>query len=234
MSGSAGNDLLAGDLGNDTLWGGAGTDTIGGGDGNDKLSGGNDADVLSGANGADTIWGDDGDDRLTGGPGNDALFGGNGNDTAVFSGVSSSYVITLGATVTVAGPDGTDHLTGVEFLSFADKTISTSNNPPLAGNDTLANVAEDSGQRTIAAATLLANDSDVDHDTLTIASVGNAVGGVVLLSGSNILFTPTADFNGPASFAYSVSDGHGGTANASASFAVTAVNDLPTAVAPRR
>ncbi|MEI9927208.1 MAG: Ig-like domain-containing protein [Sphingomonas sp.] len=43
-------------------------------------------------------------------------------------------------------------------------------------------------------------------------------------------FAPTHDFNGPVSFTYTVSDGHGGTATATVDGTVTPVNDPPVAV----
>jgi hypothetical protein len=54
------------------------------------------------------------------------------------------------------------------------------------------------------------NDSDVDADTLTITGVTSGTGGTVALVGGNIVFTPTANFNGAGSFTYTVSDGNGG------------------------
>lgn len=76
-----------------------------------------------------------------------------------------------------------------------------------AVDDVLSDVAEDSGARTISFASLLVNDTDADLDTLTISSVSNAVGGVVSIVGTDVIFTPTLNYNGPASFDYTVSDG---------------------------
>ena len=77
-----------------------------------------------GGSGADTIFGNAGDNVLTGGAGNDRIDGGLGSDTVVFSGNRSAYTITWnGQTATVFGPDGTDVISNVEFLRFADQTI---------------------------------------------------------------------------------------------------------------
>jgi hypothetical protein len=57
--------------------------------------------------------------------------------------------------------------------------------------------------------------------------VQGAVGGTVSLGGGNVVFTPTTQLNGPASF-YTVSDGNGGTATA-VDVTVTPVNDAPVA-----
>ena len=94
------------------------------------------------------------------------------------------------------------------------------NDAPLAVNDTVASTAEDT-PAVISQASLLVNDSDVDADTLTIASVQGAVGGTVSLSGANVVFTPTPNYNGPASFTYTIIDGNGGTSTATVNVAVT-------------
>jgi Ca2+-binding RTX toxin-like protein len=62
---------------------------------------------------------------LTGLAGNDSLDGGAGIDTAVFSGNRADYTITrTRAGFTVSGSaDGTDTLTGIEHLQFADQTL---------------------------------------------------------------------------------------------------------------
>ena len=77
---------------------------------------------------ANSLWGASGNDVLVGAGGNDALDGGPGLDTAVFTGLRSAYTVTVsGGTVVVtdliAGRDGTDTLTSVERLRFADKSL---------------------------------------------------------------------------------------------------------------
>lgn len=77
-----------------------------------------------GGSGNDTIYGNAGDNTLTGNAGNDTIDGGLGVDTVVYSGSRSAYTVTWNGRVgTVTGPDGTDTLTNVEFLRFADQTI---------------------------------------------------------------------------------------------------------------
>ncbi|MCP1721331.1 retention module-containing protein [Pseudomonas citronellolis] len=82
---------------------------------------------------------------------------------------------------------------------------------------------------TIAANTLLGNDSDVDGDSLSILSVQGAVNGTVKLENGNVVFTPAKDVNGTGSFTYTVSDGHGGTSTATVTIGIKAVNDAPVA-----
>jgi VCBS repeat-containing protein len=66
---------------------------------------------------------------------------------------------------------------------------------------------------TIDAWTLLSGARDTNMgDILSLSAVGGAVGGKVALVNGDAVFTPTATLIGPASFTYTVSDGHGGTA----------------------
>ncbi len=62
---------------------------------------------------------------------------------------------------------------------------------------------------TIAVAQLLANDS-APHpaDVLSVIGVANAVNGQVVLDGDSVIFTPDADFEGTASFEYTIGDGN--------------------------
>lgn len=76
-----------------------------------------------GGNGNDRLTGNDLANLLTGGPGADVLNGGGNIDTAMVSGVRAAYSLTQGAAgvFTITGPDGTDTLTGIEFVQFADQ-----------------------------------------------------------------------------------------------------------------
>jgi cyclophilin family peptidyl-prolyl cis-trans isomerase/methionine-rich copper-binding protein CopC len=68
-----------------------------------------------------------GNDSFTSTTGNDTIDGGAGTDTATFSNNLSAYTLTrTGSTYTVhanSGTDGTDTLTNIESLHFADKTV---------------------------------------------------------------------------------------------------------------
>ncbi|MCQ4349142.1 cadherin-like domain-containing protein [Pseudomonas stutzeri] len=53
------------------------------------------------------------------------------------------------------------------------------------------------------------DDSDVDGDSLSIASVTSGTGGTAVLNADGtVTFTPDADFNGVATFSYTVTDGN--------------------------
>ena len=77
---------------------------------------------------------------------------------------------------------------------------------------------------TIATSVLLANDTDVNGLPLTVTAVGDgnghsAHGGTVSLSNDTITYTPSADYSGPDSFSYTISDGSE-TSTATVSFGV--------------
>lgn len=95
------------------------------------------------------------------------------------------------------------------------------NSVPVAGDDSGLTISRN-GTLTISIATLLANDTDANGDALTISAVGNALNGTVTLNKQNgtIIFTPAANYSGPASFSYTLSDGRGGTDQANVSLTV--------------
>jgi VCBS repeat-containing protein len=143
--------------------------------------------------------------------------------------------------------NGTDSFTytvtagGTPYTASVAVTVTEVNDRPVAAADTLSSVAEDSGVRSIAFSTLTANDSagpaNESGQALTITGVTNAVGGTVSIVSGHIEFTPAANFNGTASFDYTVTDN--GTTNGApdpqsatghVSFTVTEVNDVPVAV----
>jgi hypothetical protein len=95
-----------------------------------------------------------------------------------------------------------------------------------------ASTAEDTAL-VLPASTLLANDTDLEAQQLTLTSVRSAVRGTVTLAGNAVTFQPESNYVGPASFGYTVSDGTD-TASAVVSITVTAVNDAPLAVADVR
>ncbi len=97
------------------------------------LNGDAGADRLEGASGVDTLNGGADDDILNGAGDNDIIDGGAGTDTAVFFGNRASYTITVsGGVTTITGPDGTDTVTNVERLQFADQ-ITDAAGAPLTG-----------------------------------------------------------------------------------------------------
>jgi Ca2+-binding RTX toxin-like protein len=107
------------------------------------------------------------------------------------------------------------------------------NDAPVARNDSGFTTAEDVAF-TIDPRTLLANDSDIDGDLLTIQSVAsNANLNVQLRADGMIVVTPRTYFWGTTTFDYVVADPSGATSTAHATITVTPVNDPPEAINDR-
>ena len=112
-------------------------------------------------------------------------------------------------------------------------TVNPINDAPVAMNDgsvdsAFLNVDEDSGSSS--PMLVLANDRDVEDDSLTITSATSPNGTVSISSTSTKLrFAPTLNFNGQTTISYTISDGHGGTDNAMVYLTVNPVNDPPLA-----
>ncbi|EFL88196.1 tandem-95 repeat protein [Ahrensia sp. R2A130] len=135
-----------------------------------------------------------------------------------FGEASFTYVVSDGAGSTAQGQ--------------VTVTVEPVNDAPVVIDDL---ITMDSGERlrednptVIDLATLLANDSDPDGDTLTVTGVVSGPQGEArLLENGTILFTPNQDFNGIASFDYTVDDGQGGSTTGTVSLDYEAVNDGP-------
>jgi hypothetical protein len=109
-------------------------------------------------------------------------------------------------------------------------TVTSVNDAPVAVND-FASTDEDT-VLTTTSDELVANDTDIDGDGLAVSAVAatvNTHGSVTLVAGV-ISYTPAANFQGSAEFAYTVSDGNGGTAGALVTVTVNPINDAPVAV----
>jgi hypothetical protein len=74
------------------------------------------------------------------------------------------------------------------------------------------------------ASSLLANDTDPNGYALSITSVSGPSNGTVTYNTSTqvVTFVPANNYMGPAGFAYSITNGNGGTASATVSLTVTA------------
>ncbi|SFJ17310.1 CshA-type fibril repeat-containing protein [Phyllobacterium sp. CL33Tsu] len=115
--------------------------------------------------------------------------------------------------------------------------ITAVNDLPVATDDTVT-TPED----TTLTGNVLANDTDVDGDTLTITSFSAlnvtaipgqtgtipGVGQITMNADGSYTFVPVANFTGPVPvITYTISDGHGGTDTATLNITVISVNDPP-------
>lgn len=123
---------------------------------------------------------------------------------------------------------GEDNQIPAETVAYGNVTLSIGQSFTLT-DDTFS-VAEDSGQTTL---DVLANDTVASGGgTLSVVSVTQpASGAAVTLSGGEVRFVPTADFNGTSVFTYRVADSNGIQEDASVTVTVTPVNDPPSAQA---
>ncbi|HEY9811453.1 MAG TPA: tandem-95 repeat protein, partial [Halomicronema sp.] len=104
-------------------------------------------------------------------------------------------------------------------------SIGAVNQPPQITGETFT-TAEDTP---LILENLLANDSDVENNTLTITEFNGLQNGT-LTNNQNGTWTyiPNANFNGQETINYTVSDGNGGVSTGIININVTPVNDLPT------
>ncbi|MEH6790810.1 putative Ig domain-containing protein [Parasphingorhabdus sp.] len=106
-------------------------------------------------------------------------------------------------------------------------TIDPVNDAP-EGVDDSYNTDEDAALTVNALTGVLANDSDSDGDSLTVALVSDVTSGALVLNADgSFAYTPDPDFNGSDSFTYEVSDGNITTGPVTVSLTIAPVNDAP-------
>lgn len=135
------------------------------------------ADVFAASAHDDIVGGGAGNDSLTGLGGDDAIDGGEGEDTAGYRGVAADYAVTLNddGTVTVADTvadrDGTDTLSGIEFLAFTDGSVEVPTEAEdLAPTDVVLSntVISESARTGMVVGTLSAADPEGEAVTFTL------------------------------------------------------------------
>ncbi len=107
-------------------------------------------------------------------------------------------------------------------------TVTTQPDAPVAGDDAVS-VAEDAAGVTFQ---VLANDTDADADTLSLASFDSSAiveGTLTSNGGGSFTYVPGSGHFGAESFAYTVSDGNGGADTATVTITVVAQPDAPLA-----
>ena len=259
INGGNSNDTIDGGAGDDTIDGGGGEDSITGGAGNDDIIGGSQKDSLNGtdstAAGAgeiDNLTGGSKSDLFILGDENQAYYVAAGDadyvrindfnptqDTIQLNGLSSSYNLSqIGTDTHIARAQDGELIAILANTTATDLDLSATyftyvgavpNTPPTAVLDEFS--TDEDIALTISANDLLNNDIDPDvSDTLQIIEVSNASNGTTALdTNGNIIFTPEQDFNGEASFDYTISDGEENSTT-TVSVLVNPINDSPTAL----
>lgn len=117
-----------------------------------------------------------------------------------------------------------DNVGHVEAAPTGPDTITHVNAAPVAQDDT----ATAHGAVPVLVA-VIDNDSDADHDPLTVTGITQPSHGTATNNGDGtVTYTAAAGFAGEDSFTYTVSDGHSGTATATVRVTVLPVNQPPT------
>jgi hypothetical protein len=105
-------------------------------------------------------------------------------------------------------------------------TITPANDDPVAVDDAIE-VELNAG---IAPVDVLANDTDVDGDELSVESATQSDHGSVVLNGGVVRYWPDTGYTGTDSFNYTIEDGYGGSDTATVTVTVTsAANEGPVA-----
>ena len=142
--------------------------------------------------------------------------------------ISENNILTFTPTTNFSGTElityNIDDGQGASAEATVTVKVNAVNDEPLASNDT-AETVEDSS----VTINVLANDSDVEGDDLTVTTATVNVGTVTINQESTVTFSPDTNFNGTTTITYTISDGQGGTAIATALVNITAANDEPIA-----
>jgi len=150
------------------------------------------------------------------------------NSPTLFSGGSTLYY-RAGNSSSISRAANPANAPGGAFVTqgfgLQTRFSAQSNTAPDAIDDA-AIIDEDSGPNSI---NVLANDTDHENDALTVTAITQGLHGAVAISGGGpgLTYTPAADYFGPDTFTYTISDGHGGSDTANVNVTVNAVNDQP-------
>nr|MDH4382374.1 cadherin-like domain-containing protein [Gammaproteobacteria bacterium] len=123
---------------------------------------------------------------------------------------------------------------GGTFAATRTLNVAAVNDAPTGTPSTvLASATEDQSSYTLSLTDLLngISDADIDTDDDAISISGSilAAHGTVVPNGSDgYTYTPDANYSGPETFSYTVTDNNGATLAATLGLTVTSVNDAPT------
>ena len=105
-------------------------------------------------------------------------------------------------------------------------TVTPVNDDPVAGPDVLV-----TSRNVPSSLAVLANDTDVDGDALSVSAVTDPPNGTATIeSNGSVTYAPDADYSGPDAFDYTIVDGVGGSAAGHVAVTVVLVNYPPVAV----
>ena len=148
--------------------------------------------------------------------------------------INSNNTVTFTPADSFSGSAGFSYViddgNGATDTAAVTVSVSDTNASPVAVDDVRATEEGDP-----VGIQVLANDSDPDGDSLTLAVLTQPSNGSASLtaSGDVIVYTPAAGFSGTDSFTYEISDGNGGVSVATVTVTVSNVCLLYTSPSPR-
>lgn len=147
-------------------------------------------------------------------------------DNYSLEGLTVTPVADFNGTLTVAAKARAGSLDSDEFsLSI---TVAPQNDLPQATADSIS-LTQGDGEQTI---DVLSNDSDIDGDSLSLASFDYAGSGSVKIEDNKLLYTSASDYYGEEKITYTVSDGNEGTAQGEVTITVAKKATPPTPTPP--
>lgn len=229
-----GNDILRGERGNDTIYAGGNDDIVYGGDGND---------FLDGNSGSDTLYGDGGTDvfhfSYNENLGSTDIYdGGKGNDKLVISFTESEYnLYQTSINQAVAAFNSPKAPAVFNFNKYIDTmNLSVTKIESLVINVAPKTVLDTAATNEWSPLTIdvLANDSDLNGNLLTLTSVTAPLGTSATIINNKIYFDPGVvyEYLNPGETAtlvldYSITDGY---VTSSGKVNITINGDVPTTV----
>jgi len=131
------------------------------------------------------------------------------NPTFIAPDVATTTTLTFEVEVSY-GPMG-------NYTDTVTATVNPDNDAPDAVNDSIITDPDTA----VTTGNVLANDTDLNEDILSIQSFAQAEHGMVRYDGGGkFTYTPGADYNGTDGFTYTVTDGNGGTDTATVNVTV--------------
>ncbi len=145
-----------------------------------------------------------------------------GQNWTVAGSLTEGMDVTSGGVFAGSAGGAGGYVAQIDYIEIASDPIISEDggqSTPEAQDDALATPLD--AALLFSAAQLLANDSDADNDTLSIASVGTPSNGTLTDHGDGTYtYTPDAGFQGVDGFSYTVDDGTGRTDTATVTLTV--------------
>ncbi|WP_413283683.1 tandem-95 repeat protein [Vibrio sp. MA40-2] len=138
-------------------------------------------------------------------------------NTGALTGTPKNDDVGITSNIVISVSDATD---STSLTAFSINVINTNDAPSITINSTLT--TDEDNQQTLSFAF-----NDVDGDTVTAIEKTGPAHGSITIEGTNIVYTPTADYNGNDSFVVTLTDNNGFSVDKTVNVTVSSVNDAP-------